>query len=151
MQKSLEQFLTLSALLTGFSRFQLLGLDIAADHLATCRAMFPEGVLDELLAAWSNLTARDDLEAAVEVSIVLDPKLWPVAENLILLWYTGSWTMLSDSWHSVYGASPLEKAGVVSARSYLAGLQWKAAGAHPAGSAQQGFASWSRAPKGAAQ
>jgi hypothetical protein len=68
-------------------------------------------------------------EAAIESKILGDPKLGPAAWNLILLWYLGMW-----------------QTAYVSAESYQAALQWAAAGAHPPGSRQEGFGSWSMLP-----
>jgi hypothetical protein len=75
-----------------------------------------------------------------------------VARNLILVWYCGTWTALPDGWREAYGTSPLDTDRVLSAEAYQAGLQWVAAGAHPAGALQQGYGAWSaepKAPKGA--
>jgi hypothetical protein len=81
-------------------------------------------------------------EAAVRSTILADDKLGPVAQNLIRMWYCGTWTALPAAWRSTYGASPLDTNHVVSAEAYQAGLQWAAAGAHPAGARQQGYGAW---------
>jgi hypothetical protein len=80
--------------------------------------------------------------------ILDDPKLGPVARNIILLWYCGTWTALSEAWRAAYGASPLDTSRVVSAEAYQGSLQWAAAAAHPAGARQQGYGAWSVAPEG---
>ena|ERR1700739_2115170 len=148
MDQRLDQFLALSAALTGFSTFQLRGTGMAADYLHKLDETLPAGVSDELLTAYHNLPPGTEREAAIASSILPDPKLGPVARNLILLWYRGFWTTLSDTWHNAYGPSPAaESSGYVSAKSYQSGLQWIAAGAHPPGSRQQGFGSWSGSPE----
>jgi hypothetical protein len=148
MQTRSDQFLSLSVLLTGFSRFELLGRAVAGDYLSQLDAVLPAGVVDELLAAYERLPHGDEREGAVAADILADPKIGLVARNLILLWYCGTWTALPAAWHNAYGASPQqEQSGVVSAQAYQAGLQWEVAGAHPPGSRQQGFASWSMAPE----
>jgi hypothetical protein len=147
MQERTEQFLGLSAVLTGFNRMQLLGTAMTGIYLDTLEAILPAGVVDELLAAYRKLPEGPGREAAVEATILNDPKLGPVARNLIVLWYCGAWTALPDAWRTAYGASPLDTSRVLSADSYLAGLQWVVAGAHPAGSQQQGFGAWSMAPE----
>jgi len=147
MDKRLEQFLGLSVVLTGFSRVQLLGTAMAGDYLHTLDTVLPAGVVDELLAAYERLPQGSGRDAAVTADILADPKIGPVARNLILLWYCGTWTSLPDAWHAAYGAAPNELNGVVSADAYQAALQWLVAGAHPPGSRQQGFGSWSMAPE----
>ena len=129
MQDRMEQFLGLSVELTGFDRLHLLATAMTGTYIDTVDARLPAGVLDELLAVYGKLPAGAGREAAI-TRLLEDPKLGPVARNLILLWYCGTW-----------------ESGVVSAEAYLAGLQWVAAGAHPAGARQQGFGAWSQAPE----
>jgi hypothetical protein len=160
------QFADLSALLTGFDRIQLLGTGMVGSYLHAIDAALPDGVLDELLDAFGHLPpragagararagaeAREAREAAVSSAVLDDPKLGPVARNLIVVWYCGTWTALPDGWREAYGTSPLDTDRVLSAEAYQAGLQWVAAGAHPAGALQQGYGAWSaepEAPKGA--
>jgi hypothetical protein len=144
-----DQFADLSALLTGFGRIQLLGTGMASSYLRAIDAALPEGVLDELLDAFGQMPKNTDREAAVRSSILDDPKLGPVAQNLIVVWYCGTWTALPEAWRAAYGTSPLDTDRVLSSEAYQAGLQWVAAGAHPAGALQQGYGAWSEAPEGA--
>ena len=143
-----DLFLGLSALLTGFSRVQLLGTGVADEYLRTLRETLPADVLDGLLDTYERLPAGDQREAAISSEILGDSRLGPVARNLILLWYCGSWTALPDDWRRTYGTSALDTDRVISAASYVAGLQWVAAGAHPVGARQQGFGAWALAPEG---
>ena len=145
------QFADLSALLTGFGRIELLGTGMVGSYLHAIDAALPEGVLDELLDAFGHLPPAAGHEAAVCSSILGDPKLGPVARNVIVVWYCGTWTALPDAWRSAYGTSPLDTDRVLSAEAYQAGLQWVAAGAHPAGALQQGYGAWSAAPQAAPQ
>jgi hypothetical protein len=112
-----EEFLRLSELLTGFGRVDLLGTGQADCYLRTVRDALPPAVLDELLAA------------ADGPEILADPKLGPVARDVILLWYRGTW-----------------QDHVVSAAAYQAGLEWVAAGAHPVAAREQGFGAWGVRP-----
>jgi hypothetical protein len=142
-----ESFIGLSMALTGFGRLQLLGTSMASEYLRTLSDLLPEGVLEELLVAYDRVPTGNSHDAAVAGQILGDAKLGPVARNLILLWYTGSWSALPDAWRAAYGASVLDISRVISAESYQAGLQWVVAGAHPAGAQQQGFGAWSLAPE----
>jgi hypothetical protein len=140
------RFLDLSVLLTGFGRVQLLGTGMLEHYLRAVDDVLPAGFLDELLAAYGALPAGDR-EAAAGPAIFDDPKLGPVARNLILLWYCGTWTELPEDWRGLHGTSPLDTHRVVSPASYLAGLQWVAAGAHPVGARQQGYGAWAVPPE----
>lgn len=163
MENRLDQFVRLSALLTGFSPLHLLGTGMAETYLRATGAALPDGVLDELLDAGPPPSAGPapsagsaqpagpapggtDPEAAAGQAILGDAKLGPVARTLILLWYRGAWTALPQEWRSAYGASPQDSDHVVSAEAYQAGLQWDAAGAHPAGARMQGYGAWASPP-----
>ena len=147
-----DRFVELSALLTGYGRVELTGTGLTGLYLQTLDAVLPTGVVDELLDACGRLPAGADRTAvsgrdvAAGAVILDDPKLGPVARNIILLWYCGTWTALSEAWRAAYGASPLDTSRVVSAEAYQGALQWAAAGAHPAGARQQGYGAWSAAP-----
>ncbi len=142
------RFVGLSALLTGFGRVQLTGTGLDGAYLRVLDSALPAGVLDELLGAFGGLPEGAGREAAAGTAILGDPKLGPVARNIILLWYCGTWTALPDAWRAAYGSAPLDVSRVVSAEAYQGGLQWAAAGAHPAGARQQGFGAWSLPPEG---
>jgi len=73
--------------------------------------------------------------------------LAPVAKNIIVLWYSGKWYQLPNSWRTVHGAHASDTTHVVSANAYLTGLIWKVVDAHPPGGAMQGFGAWSLPPK----
>jgi hypothetical protein len=146
VDQRVEPFLDLSVLLTGYDRVQLLGTGMADGYLCALEEALPSGVLDELLGAYERLP-RADREAAVASAILGDPKLGPVARNVILLWYCGTWTALPEAWRTAYGTSPLDTSRAVSAEAYQAGLQWVAAGAHPIGARQQGYGAWAVPPE----
>jgi hypothetical protein len=139
------RFLELSVVLTGFDTVALLGTGVLEEYLRTVEEVLPDGILDELLAAGDRSPGEDPEAPASE--LLDDPKLGPVARSVILLWYTGAWTPLPEDWRSAHGASPLDTHRVVSPASYLAGLQWVVAGAHPAGARQQGYGAWATPPE----
>ena len=144
--KRAELFLRLSELLTGFGGIDLLGTGLAGSYLRVVDDILPPGVADELLAAFARLPAGLNRGAAVQTTILANPKLGPVARNVILMWSRGTWTKLPEEWRSAYGTSALDTDHVVSAEAYRSGLQWVAAGAHPAGALQQGYGAWASAP-----
>jgi hypothetical protein len=126
---------------------QLFGTGMPGEYLRVLDGALPENVLDEVLAAYERLPAGDDRESAADIIIFGDPKIGPVARNLIVLWYCGVWTVLPQAWREAYGMSGPDKNKVVSAQAYQSGLQWVVAGGHAAGAEQQGFGAWSLAPK----
>jgi hypothetical protein len=134
-----QQLLQLSSWLTGFSAFELSGTGMLDAYLEMLDASLPQNLFDELLACHGDDEIMDD------------PKLGPLARNIIVMWYSGTWTTLPDAWSSSYDAKDKGPSGVISGAAYQASLQWVAAGAHPAGAQQQGFGAWGLRPARPAQ
>lgn len=141
-----ELFLEISALLTGFNKTELQGTGMVAAYYS-CVANVPQipNYSDQDKA---NNTAnvgfffaevRDILDSskgdADKINAAIASRLMPtsaynsLAQSIVLLWYTGSWGN-----------------NVVAAQSYIQGLMWNVAEAHPPGAKQPGFGSWSIAP-----
>lgn len=112
-------------------------------YLEELGRVLPKGMVDGFLYAHAQPPAGHGWPV---LKILQDPTWGPVARRVMILWYRGSWTALPDAWHAIHGASPADTDHVVSAEAYQAGLQWIAAGAHPAGGRQQGFGAWAQAP-----
>jgi hypothetical protein len=139
MMKRTEQLLQLSSRLTGFSAFELCGTGMLDSYLRALDTRLPRDLVDELL------------ECQDDDAIMDDPKLGPLARNVIVMWYSGSWMLLPDTWSAISGAKDRGPSGLISGSAYQAGLQWVVAGAHPAGAQQQGFGAWSLQPGQATQ
>jgi hypothetical protein len=143
-----DAFLGLSAALTGFSVFELQGTGVGGQYLATLRRIVPSATRD-LLAAWRAIEQAppaEGVDQAVRARILDDPRLGPVARNVITLWYTGSWAQMPDAWRYANGASRADVAHMVSALAYQESLVWKAAGTHPMGANEPGFGTWALPP-----
>jgi hypothetical protein len=148
MSERLESFTALSAFLTGFDEARLWGTGLVEEHLDVLDQVLGAGIVDELLGAFQRLPAGGQHAEAVETAVLGDSKLGPVARNLIVLWYSGTWTQMPADWRAAYGASELDTTRTTSGAAYRGGLQWAAAGAHPPGASHQGFGSWALEPKG---
>jgi hypothetical protein len=131
-----KEFVALSAELTGYDRVRLLGTGLADVYLETVREAVTAGELDALLTAYAGLEAGPGRDDAIRSVILDDPALGPIARNVIVLWYCGTWAPILDP----FGAH------VISPESYQQGLQWVTAGAHPMGANQQGYGAWATAP-----
>ena len=147
MSDRLHRFIALSAALTGFDAIHLLGSGVAEEHLAVVDAILPAAVVADLLAAFEGQMVGGDGQAAAAATLVADPRLGPVVKNIIVLWYSGTWTQLPSAWRDAYGAAPLDTTRTTSGAAYRAGLQWLVAGAHAPGAAHQGFGAWALEPK----
>jgi hypothetical protein len=131
----LRAFLELSSALTDFNGVELLGTGVAGAYLRTLGEILPAAVLDDLL---------DGRDAA---AILDDATLGPIARNVIVMWYCGTWSALPEDWRAAHGTSPLDVDHVVSPDAYVSGLQWVAAGAHAIAARPQGFGAWALPPE----
>jgi hypothetical protein len=147
-----EDFLELSVILTGFKKFRLFGTGQAVLYFDKINEIIGEEVVNQLLLTFSkifNQTNRQDseeLQDLLKARIFCDTKLGPIARNMILLWYVGSWYQLPNNWRENYGQHPLDETFVLSPNSYTEGLLWPTIGAHPSGAKPQGFGSWGLKP-----
>jgi len=147
----LSGFLELSALLTGFSTFELRGTGQAEAYLATLGDATGVGTVRALLAAFRGVRDDADDDAALERGlrgrILSDAALGPVARGLIKLWYVGTWHALPASWHEAHGTAAGDRTFVVSPAAYTEGLLWPAVGANPSGAKPFGYGTWALPPR----
>lgn len=148
-ESRMSEFMALSVVLTGFSRYDLQGTGVAHDYFATLRRIVRVPTR-ELLEAWRAIEQAPPpggLEEAVRTRIMEDPRLGPVARNVITMWYTGLWVPLPRAWHDAWGTPPEDENHVVSALAYQESLVWRAAGTHPMGARQPGYGTWALPPR----
>ena len=148
----LDDFLKLSAVLTGYDRADLHGTGMVRPYYDELVSIVGEAIVGELLGeAVSSLqgTGGDarEQEEAIRRKILDDEKLGPVARNVIKMWYVGNWYQLPREWRDTYGAHARDTDHVVSAAAYQEGLVWRAIGSHPPGAKQPGFGTWSQPPR----
>ena len=147
---SLDIFLRLSELLTGFDRVDLLGSGMVEPYYDELTRVIGAREVGALLAAAELLDAQavsdEEVDRALRNTILDDPRYGPVARNLITMWYLGSWNQLPRQWRDANGAMSDDYDRVVSAKAYREGLVWAAAGTHPMGAKQPGYGSWAAPP-----
>lgn len=147
----MNDFLTCSAALTGYDVLDLQGTGMSeAYHKLVCEIVGP-GLCRTLFRRGARLAKRyaddpDALTAAYRRDILSDPRLGPVARNVIKLWYLGQWEQLPPAWRSAYGNHPKDVTHIPSPAAYRAGLVWTTIDAHPMGDLQPGYGTWSRPP-----
>jgi hypothetical protein len=140
-------FLSLSATLTGYSRFRLLGTGQADLYLTTTRAAAGDDVLAQLLTTFAEVDRdaagdQEALDRGLRAQVLSDDKLGPIARNLIKMWFVGTWYELPQEWRDRYAVRRPVSTHVVSPASYTEGLLWPTIGANPPGAKGQGFGSW---------
>ncbi|ACT06944.1 conserved hypothetical protein [Dickeya chrysanthemi Ech1591] len=133
-----DDFLTLSALLTGFSRFELTGTGLAHEYFAWLQhaAAIPfKQLRHDFLAQPNDETVRLDW---LQTTVLTSPSLGPVARSLLRLWYTGQWFPISQPSD--------DNADFLSHAAWREALIWQAIHAHPQATRQQEFGAWSEPP-----
>jgi len=152
---TLDAFVALSVVLTGFPRSEIGDLD--PDQLAGVYHDFVRkqdgGLLDRVLEAFAQAQADSGgdparLVAAVGERIVNDAELGPLAKNITRLWYLGRWpTRQPDgSMQDDFVSDP--RLGTPDA-PYIRALAWKAMDAKAIGYSEFTDQYWARPPGGA--
>lgn len=137
-------FYKLSSVLTGFDEVDLLGTGVGEEYLAELVEGAGYRHVSDLLAAAKKAA---NTISVVRDSIWDDRKFGPMARNIVLMWYLGSWYPLPKQWHERYRPkAAIVPQHVVSARAYKGGLVWPAMGTHARGARPPGFGSWSERP-----
>jgi hypothetical protein len=147
-----QPFVAFSAAVTGFSEFDLYGTGQAEAYRTAVVEAVGEEVLEELLDAWARVGGEAQRDAAAAQSLLRrdvfsEPKLGPVARNIIKLWYVGIWYELAPAWIDEYGALERNYTYTVSPAAYTSGMLWTAIGANPPGARGPGFATWAEPPR----
>ena len=147
----MDGFLSLSAMLTAFSEFDLRGTGQSEDYLATVVAAVGAGNIDQLLSAYASIQSAGEVQGAsldglLRARILSDDRLGPIARNIMKLWYIGTWYAMPQEWTQAFGVGEVGGTFVVSASSYIEGLVWPAIGANPPGAKGPGYGTWADPP-----
>jgi hypothetical protein len=148
----IDDFLALSAVLTGYSRFRLLGTGVAELYLSTVTDVVGSSTVKELLGAFArarNGAGSDDaaLERLLRAEILSDEKLGPIARNVIKLWFVGTWYQLPPEWRDAFGTHDKDATFVASPTAYTEGLLWPTIDANPSGAKGPGYGTWAYPPR----
>ncbi len=147
----MEAFLSLSALLTGYTKTDLLATGLAGQYYDKLSSIVDEDICGALWTAtreaMKGLGIRPKVaERRIRKLVLSNAMLAPLAINIIAMWYLSSWSQLPQAWRSLYGAKANDVDHVISAEAYQEGLVWQAIGAHPQGAKQQGYGAWGLPP-----
>lgn len=131
---AINQFLRISTYLTGFSEMELLGTGMLDTYYNVVVNQSAPAFTAAFLATAEQLMHdyRSDLprlNAAIAAQLLPDSLFGGLAKNIITMWYMGSWA-----------------GGIISPQTYVQGLIWGVAGAHPPGAKQPGYGSWHELP-----
>jgi hypothetical protein len=150
--EQLDAFVAFSAAVTGFTQFDLRGSGQAEAYRSNVAKAVGEEILSDLLETWARISSEPQHDDAathrlLRREVFSDPKLGPVARNVVKLWYVGIWWELPPAWIDAYGAREGNDTHMVSPAAYTQGLLWTAIGANPPGVRGPGYASWAGPPR----
>lgn len=135
-----EDFLRVSAVLTGFDASELAETGMAEVYHLAVREQVGSGPLNRLSIALT--------EAGGDPNALTDPGLLDVARAVCSLWYLGVWPGLPEAACRRLGL-PEQRAPVRPEGGYPQGLLWRALGTPAPGTRSPGFGSWAEPPPGA--
>lgn len=149
---TLDLFVSLSSALTGYDIASMpLQMDVAQAYMDKVEKTSPDG-LKKLLAAFQECAPpgadADAVHDAVAKQIMgsSDIELPALARRIIRLWYLSTWYTdeppVYGPWPSVYPDGE-----VFGMESYIRGLAFKAAQAHPPGYSEGRYGDWTPAPR----
>ena len=144
MRRPLDDFVVLSAALTGYRAAELLGTGMAETYLDRITAIIGEQFAARLWTVGRDVVQRGRRRPrhSARSAHPRGSRPRPTRASILVLWYTGQWLQLPGPWRDRHGASPLDVDHILSPDAYVAGLMWDAIGAHPQGAKAPGFATW---------
>ncbi|WP_414154973.1 sorbitol dehydrogenase [Pseudomonas sp. BNK-43-a] len=145
--QNLQNFIDLSALLTGLSSDHLAPSDDPVNlppvFFATAQSGMGAAAFSHLLELFVSLKGRPEKEIA---AAILDRKDSPIAQgarSIMKLWLLGSWYQPYDLKDAQKTKGDIH---VVSDQAYKESWAWKIAQAHPMGYSQYHFGYWAEQP-----
>jgi hypothetical protein len=128
-----DVFMSISESLTGFSVNELQSTGLAEIYYKHILGQIEAATFIEFLntskTILENSYSQDQLNNAINAEIIADPGMQDMANNIITMWYLGTW-----------------EGAYVNDLSYKEGLVWNIMHAHPPGAKQPGFKSWGVKP-----
>ncbi|MEL6495050.1 MAG: hypothetical protein AAFQ41_07980 [Cyanobacteria bacterium J06623_7] len=149
--QSIEDFVGLSMVVTGFSRFDIYGTGQVSAYYEAIAKVIGQDILNELLTTFNTFyeSTKDNpsaLDKKMRIEIFGSEKLGPIARNIIKLWYIATWYQLPQAWRDRFGIKPNDVTFVVSPQAYPEGLLWSAIGVNPPAAKPPGYGSWANPP-----
>jgi len=151
---TLDNFVALSAVLTGYSEAELNpDLDpmaLAQEYFDLVQAKTKPSLFDQLLTTFAGIVAGAGgdpakIASGVQQQILLPPdpcageNIGDLARRIMRLWYLSIWYVNEPP--GLFGPGD-----VVSSNAYTRGLAWDAMQAHPMGFSEMHFGYWADAP-----
>lgn len=135
-------FLAISSRLTGFEVVDLEGTGMTQTYFDTLAKNTAAEVLDWFFEEAASILALPDddaIDAAIRSKLMPESSYDATAKAIILMWYTGEW------YTNIAQPASIDSTQIDGA-SYVQGLMWNVAEAHPPGAKQPGYGSWAEAP-----
>lgn len=150
----MQQFIGLSAVLTGFSKSVLAPgidpVDIKSDYLPFFQKKLAEefkdpDLFETLLKNFSDLSAKGLPDTQIGQHLLNNDNydFVTACRKLIFMWYSGAWPAVIPARD---GQPESTVSTLISAKSYTQGLVWQVMQSHPMGSSNYRYGYWSKEP-----
>ena len=140
---AIEIFLDISVYLTGFEKIDLLGTGMTEAYYDALDEKYGHkpGLLESFFKTAKSILTENDTNAinAQIADKLLNDKFNDLSNNIISVWYMGALLDTSQGFANYHN---------ISSQSYVQGLIWSTADAHPPGAKQPGYGSWNLDPDG---
>ena len=153
MNNQRRVFLNLSSELTGYFGWELEGTGLVDSYRQLVSDVLGPKLTSEFYGFAEPIVNVPDADSREQkVRDTFPPsRFWPVLSALTMLWYTGTWTQLPDSWYAaaglpVPGPQDAGRTHTPSGLAYIEQLSYRTAEAHTPGAKPTGFGSWSEEP-----
>ncbi|GLQ87157.1 hypothetical protein [Dyella flagellata] len=155
MSSEMDNFIGLSAVLTGFNKSVLSPfldpVDIKSEYLPFFKQKIAQesgnpNLVGQILEKYSSLSAQGLTPQQIGAAM-LDPgngaDFVLACRKLIFMWYSGAWPTLIPA----NGSTPASTVSdMISAKSYTTGLVWQVMQSHPMGDSNYRYGYWAKAP-----
>ena len=137
MKQQMDDFVGLSAVLTGFSAGTIAPtidpINIKAEYFTIFATEIPN--YTEILSEYKRLKGKTNKEIGEALLANIDYEM--PCRKLIFLWYSGAWATVNGS---------MTSSEMLSAKSYTQGLAWQVMQSHPMGDSNYRYGYWANEP-----
>ena len=138
-QAQMENFVGLSAVLTGFSQSIIAPdidpIQIRVEYLTEFASQVSN--YEDILNAYASLKADGKSDQEIGEAMLANEDFEMPCRQLIFLWYSGAWGEVQNG---------MVVSQMLSSKSYTQGLAWQVMQSHPMGDSNYRYGYWAQTP-----
>ena len=154
MEQQMNNFVGLSAVLTGFAKGVIAPridpINVKAEYFAKFQAETGNNLFSQILSDFQTLNTppkegqtQEEKNQEIGETILANSDYEMPCRNLIFLWYSGAWPTIIPA----NGSKPESTVStLLSSKSYTQGLVWQVMQSHPMGDSNYRYGYWANEP-----